>query len=410
MLSVERKIILSFFICFIGLVVLVLVKLYLLRIYAIDYHNNIIDFTTIAQLALLLVTGLYTFFVLHRKLALAAFVLLAVVELLLGYTTQAIVKNPSETFGLKDKRLTFIHRGYADAYLFPIPQEDTGCVQYDPELYYILRKNHAHPYKRSMFSTTIYSNILGVRDDEASLQKPEIICLGDSYTMGWGADKPYDIPSLIEQKMHKKVLNTGISSYGTARETLLLRRVDTSNVRYIIVQYCANDDDENQKYIQNNYRLPISTKERLYLNATLKKQYQIYFPLKYILSYANFFITMKKDKYKLQKKEPTAVEITQETQKKAANCLDIIKRASINFDKTKVIIYPEMNNMKPNETAIFCDEITRLTKNTPYARCIKAVAINVPSNLRLRLDPHYNLQGNEYVADIISKEILADMQ
>ena len=59
------------------------------------------------------------------------------------------------------------------------------------------------------------------------------------------------------------MLNAGVSSYGTAREFRLLDRLDTSALRYLIVQYCDNDDEENTAYISGGYQLAISPPEKL---------------------------------------------------------------------------------------------------------------------------------------------------
>jgi hypothetical protein len=406
-----KKIIVSFIICFVCLIALAVLKIYLLKTNARDHHESIVYFVAVGQLGLLFIVFIYALFLVHRKWAAAFLVLMVVCELLIGYVAQAVFENPLGMIGKSKTKILFPAQLYVISYLFPIPQEDTMCVEYDAELYYIFKKNHRYNFKKGGFITTLSSNSAGVRDDETALQKPEIICLGDSYTMGWGMDKPNDFPSVIAKKTGKKVLNAGITSYGTARETILMRRLNTSNLQYLIIQYCLNDVPENKTYIKNNYHLPVSTKQRLHLRTIATNRYSIYFPFKYVLSYAHccvYIIEQIINKDKIQ--APTDIYKTQKIQEAAKDFLDILKQSTINFNKTKVFVYPELEGLLPIQSAIFCDEITRLTKNTPYARSIKPLMINIPDTLRLQPDSHYNLQGNEYVADIISKEILADMQ
>jgi hypothetical protein len=51
------------------------------------------------------------------------------------------------------------------------------------------------------------------------------------------------------------VLDAGISSYGTAREMELLKQLDRSRLKYLMIQYYWNDDGENAAYVRNQGRL-----------------------------------------------------------------------------------------------------------------------------------------------------------
>ena len=81
-------------------------------------------------------------------------------------------------------------------------------------------------------------NRLGLRDDEASLRAPAVVVLGDSYAMGWGVAQDETIAEVIERETGLRALNAGIASYGTVREMRLLDRIDTSRLRYLVIQYC----------------------------------------------------------------------------------------------------------------------------------------------------------------------------
>ena len=121
------------------------------------------------------------------------------------------------------------------------------CGRYDPELAYILRPGDCR-IKETEYDVLIHANSAGLRDDESSLDDPEVAILGDSHAMGLGVAQDRIFAALIERESGLKVLNTGISSYGTAREILLLRRLNIKNIKYIIIQYCRNDFDENKAY------------------------------------------------------------------------------------------------------------------------------------------------------------------
>ena len=123
-------------------------------------------------------------------------------------------------------------------------------TQYDPYVTYTLRPGEFMLSGRE-FKTKYRVNSLGLRDDEKSLESPEIIVLGDSVAMGYGVEQDEAFPQLIEQHTGFKVLNAGVSSYGTVRELRILERVDTSSLKYLIIQYLQNDFPENQSYFEN---------------------------------------------------------------------------------------------------------------------------------------------------------------
>ena len=138
--------------------------------------------------------------------------------------------------------------------------------------------------KNKEFNTTIAVNRLGLRDDDSSLQRPPIICLGDSYTMGVGVGQQQTYPQLLEKMLGVKVLNAAISSYGTARETIMFKRLDTSALKYVIIQYCFNDIEENNVYVRHKYKLPVRKKAGYDLLVNAHKWSTTYYPLKRVLT------------------------------------------------------------------------------------------------------------------------------
>ena len=95
-------------------------------------------------------------------------------------------------------------------------------------------------------------NEFGLRDDNESLKAPEVICLGDSYTMGWGVDGEDSFPQRVEAISGLKTLNAGVSSYGTVREFKLLQQLDLSKLKHLILQFDVNDNNENVSFYNEN--------------------------------------------------------------------------------------------------------------------------------------------------------------
>lgn len=156
-----------------------------------------------------------------------------------------------------------------------------ACAQYDDTLTYTLRPGTC------VFSNTEYSNeysinSLGLRDTEAALHQPETIVLGDSIAMGWGVEQHEAFPKVYERITGSRTLNAAISSYGTARELMLLERLDRSALKHLIIQYHENDFAENKQFASGEWR----TLDREQYEATVRKhaEMQRYFPGKHAIN------------------------------------------------------------------------------------------------------------------------------
>lgn len=109
------------------------------------------------------------------------------------------------------------------------------------------------------YSVNAIINSKGLRDREFTYEKPantrRIICLGDSFTFGYGVQEKKTFSKLLEQFMNEgpvdgnrwEVLNAGIGSTGTANQLALL---ETECYKYspdiVVVCFCpANDFFDN---------------------------------------------------------------------------------------------------------------------------------------------------------------------
>lgn len=70
----------------------------------------------------------------------------------------------------------------------------------------MLKPDTTLTFQNREFKNIIHTNSKGLRDDDSSLVKPEIICLGDSYTFGWGVDNGISFPDKLEKLTAYKVL------------------------------------------------------------------------------------------------------------------------------------------------------------------------------------------------------------
>ena len=142
-----------------------------------------------------------------------------------------------------------------------VVQGMAACSQYDARVFYTLKPGGCVQKERE-FRVQYNVNSQGMRDSELALEAPRMIVIGDSFAMGWGVAQESTFPKRVEAAWGQRVLDAGISSYGTARETSLLAMQDLSALEYVVVQYESNDVAENRSFLENNYRLPIGSREK----------------------------------------------------------------------------------------------------------------------------------------------------
>lgn len=157
-----------------------------------------------------------------------------------------------------------------------------ACAIYDERITYRLRPGTCM-FENREFANEYRINSLGVRDDEDSLRAPAVVMLGDSVTMGWGVEQDQAYPAVFERLTGKRVLNAGISSFGTVRELRLLERIDRSRLEHLVIQYTDNDVQENEAFLAAG-ELRILGREE-YEGTVVRQQNDLrYIPGKYALN------------------------------------------------------------------------------------------------------------------------------
>ncbi|MBL0182681.1 MAG: hypothetical protein IPP96_10445 [Chitinophagaceae bacterium] len=292
-------------------------------------------------------------------------------------------------------------------------QAETNIIQFNPEssayndsLFYTLKPASRFVFSNPEFSDSFYTNKMGLRDDDNSLLKPEIICLGDSYAMGWGVEQNESLGEQVGIALHKKVLNAAISSYGTARELKNLYRLDTANLQTIILQYCRNDYRENREFVQNNYSLSISS-EKVY-DSLLNDHYwsKLWFPFKRSVTIAKFYAEKKTNHFLFPQKITWADSAAYHLKQAALYFTDIMFRSAINFKNIKVLVVDLDEKESMNND--FLDEVNRLMMLPGYAAHFNNNLITVPVAELLTdadyyiLDPHIRPSGHKKIAERLS--------
>ncbi|MDA0902371.1 MAG: hypothetical protein O3B09_03060 [Proteobacteria bacterium] len=285
-----------------------------------------------------------------------------------------------------------------------IIQFQPDCAQYDAQLTYKLKEGSCL-FSNREFSVKYDINKMGVRDDNDSLIKPEVIVLGDSFAMGWGVDNDEIFPSLIEKESGLKVLNGGISSYGTARESLLLKKLDVSNLKYLIIQYCDNDDEENSRFINNGFQLDVSSKEKYEEIVDDHHNRFRYKPFYYS------YITIKslsRPIRRLFKKRAGEVNLVQSSKRNyqyAASFINILQKMVPNIgDDVKIISFEMRGANRVNSD--FYESMNYLLNQKENANLQDRVVVFDSSKLLTKedyftIDDHIRNEGHKKISDKI---------
>jgi len=293
------------------------------------------------------------------------------------------------------------YKYFYDLYNLRIIQYEKKAIAFDDKLLYTLRPETDIDFSNAEFATRLSINKAGCRDDDSSASAPEIICLGDSFTMGWGIDQSQSFSQIIERETGMKTLNAGTPSYGTARELLLLERLDTSKLKYVIIQYCSNDWDENVSFVANNYSLaltPLPVFKSSIRSYELSRQY---FPGKNFLLIGNVWMKYQLNRvYPLFRLEGQPYNDGFDGSSHAAVFLKVLMKYRERFKNIKIVV-TDVDVFKYRDNT-FIDELQRQAGQLEKEQTKNIVFVNTINDLTDKdyfiLDHHINAEGHRKVA------------
>jgi hypothetical protein len=289
----------------------------------------------------------------------------------------------------------------------PIIAFNPSCMGYDPELTYSFK-----PYADCLQDTGVVRaryriNGAGFRDDEASLATPEIIVLGDSHAMGWGVEQNETFSAVLERQSGYRVLNTAVASYDTSREMRLLDRVDTSRLKYLIIQYCDNDVIENRIFLYHtqkvgqNVIVPRSEADyRQIVEAEKKKR--AYFPGKYALQSAGLLFRRREKAKEESRKSPERKK--RDLLEEVMAFLNAVTQGSPKTDLSQVRILVFQVNSHSGGDGKFLSFLTHYSKassNPPYVQNLRSLDFSRALKRHehfFKLDDHLNPAGHVRVS------------
>jgi hypothetical protein len=276
-----------------------------------------------------------------------------------------------------------------------IIQDDPVCSRYDPELRVTLKPGVVCRFSNQEFDTVVRANALGLRDSDEALRAPDIIVLGDSFAMGWGVDDRKTFAKLLERRSGLRVLNAGMSGYDTVSEMLMLKRLDTSRLKYLIIQYCINDYPPNRDfYRSNSYYVETEADHEREVAAYLDSRR--YHPGQYLSS------LWKYRKRKWEKTGPSLLDDPPaEHVKYFINALLRVQHADLSRVQLIVLAFPDSG---------FTSELKKEAAAGPYPAWIRRLSTVDTSAILgpgafFRLDDHITADGHAEIAGALMSAI-----
>lgn len=285
------------------------------------------------------------------------------------------------------------------------------CAEYDPELTYVLKKTSEFDFENVEFRTHYRTNSLGLRDEEKSLQKPKIVILGDSVAMGWGVEQGETYAKILESNSGLPTLNAGVSSYGTVREMKMLNRVDTGNLKYLIVQYSENDLEENYRY---RYLHATPMTQEWYRKYQQKAGYHFgkyTYVLARFLKNNLFFVAEKHNGQKDVESDPlreTGWNLSDaKTREVELFLYYLLNNEKLDYKNTIIIVFELSDPDRYKED--FMKSLRERVASRQYGEYQNIRILDMMSTLDRRdffvMDDHINKSGHMKVANALMKEI-----
>ncbi|MCS6285467.1 MAG: hypothetical protein H8K08_08545 [Nitrospira sp.] len=135
-------------------------------------------------------------------------------------------------------------------------QAQSKCIMFDEVLFYKPRPGQC-VFNNLEYATVLTFDSRGFRESSQPGQQTEqsapgrIVVLGDSQAMGWGVQDRETFSSVLASEHGFQVFNLAVSSYGTARELLRLRReFELQAGDIVVIQYHPNDLEENLAFLK----------------------------------------------------------------------------------------------------------------------------------------------------------------
>ena len=134
------------------------------------------------------------------------------------------------------------------------PGEHGG--EFDPELVYVPKPGVSlfrEPYADVLVTITRERTRAQPTPGLDEIRPGLVVLAGDSFTFGLGVNDHETFSALLQTRYHHHTINTGVPSYGTARELMRLRHDGLlAKASVVIIQFHPNDTEENRFFLEHD--------------------------------------------------------------------------------------------------------------------------------------------------------------
>ena len=274
------------------------------------------------------------------------------------------------------------------------------CARYDPEVTYTLIPGATCRVANREYTVEYAANRAGLRDSDEALARPEIVVVGDSHAMGWGVRSDEAFPKRLQTILNRSVLNAAISSFGTARELILLERLKLPSVRALVIQYADNDFPENKQYVDNG-ALAILPEWQYRAVVEEHRRWTRYYPFKHVAALFRMARLAMPERPPASPPRDTVVL-------EARYFLDVLLRHRAALGgKTVVVLEINAYERMDGRFVAAVRDLLAQARYAPLAPRISAIDVSGalgPADYYL-LDNHMRAAGHEKVAQLVAAEL-----
>lgn len=274
-------------------------------------------------------------------------------------------------------------------------QFEEAAARWDERLGYTLRPGTFH-FSNTEFDTRYLVNSKGLRDDEASLHAPAIVVVGDSFAMGWGVEQDEAFPQHLETLSGRAVLNTAIASYGTARQLRLLRDLDLSAARHLVIQFCNNDYFENLAFEREGSRFQVQSADSYNDAVRSYRSMRRYWPGRY-----SFTLLGRRLEHGAAAPDHPDPADPANQRRQAELFIDVLVRSPVDLSHLQIITF-ELNSHN-RYGGLFIPALREVIADGDYPPHITRMvasdlAAELNSDLFFHLDDHITAEGHHHLA------------
>jgi hypothetical protein len=226
----------------------------------------------------------------------------------------------------------------------PLIQWEPACATYSERIAnYTLRPGHC-THTTAEFSVEVAANSMGLRDTEDALHAPEVIFLGASFTMGWGVDNADTAAKLTETTTGLRVLNAGLPGYGVRQSLALLRHLDRSRLRYLVITYFVPQDIIISRHALDpgvdatSYRLPREHYERTVAQYLARRKTPMFG--RYFYRLAIGYFTEYAERREIDSRSDEAVVAKDFNADTGREFVEVLNRAADLLGESRIILVP----------------------------------------------------------------------